>query len=272
MDELFRPRGQNQRINKTLNDLRGIHDELKQHQLSSEEWQKHDRAYDETSRAAEQIREEVHKTRVEQARLKRIQSAIPLVARRRRLKQELDELGNVIRLREDFGAEFRAAQDDLRQADLTTSRTRDAIAEITGHLVQVDPPRVLLDAAGEIELLQERLGAVEKAAQDRGKLEGFQDDAEHESRRILRELGRAIDLDEAETLRLRADEPPFIRVLGQRFAQQNGQAEAAPEDDCPTSLSQIKQLGRRNARRPGAITRCGTTPARGTPGPCGRRP
>ena len=85
----------------------------------------------------------------------------------------------------------------------------------------------MLDAAGEIDSLQERLGAAEKAEQDRGKLEGFQNDAEHEARRILRELGRTIAVDEAESLRLRADEPALIRVLGQRFAQLRGQAEEA---------------------------------------------
>jgi uncharacterized protein YhaN len=54
LDELFRPQGKNQRINKALKEFRDIHDELKRRQLSSDEWQKHDRAYDETCRAADQ--------------------------------------------------------------------------------------------------------------------------------------------------------------------------------------------------------------------------
>ena len=87
--------------------------------------------------------------------------------------------------------------------------------------------RCLLDAATEIESLQERLGAVEKASHDRGRLETYQQDAEHQARRILRELARPIDLDEAETLRLRVDEPIVIRGLGQRFAELRGQAEEA---------------------------------------------
>ena len=149
------------------------------------------------------------------------------MARRRRLTQELDELGDVIRLRDDFGAEFRKAQDQLRLAEHTITQSRAAIEEIDAQLAQLDPPRMLLDAADEIESLQERLGAVEKASQDRVRLENFQDDAEHQARRILRELGRTIDLDEAETLRLRVDEPAIIRGLGQRFAQLRGQAEAA---------------------------------------------
>ena len=107
LDELYRPRGQNPRINKALTELRGVQDELKRRQLSSEEWLTHDRAYHEAAIAAEQIREQVRKFRAEQGRLKRMKSASTLVARRRRLMQELDELGEVIRLRDDFGVELR---------------------------------------------------------------------------------------------------------------------------------------------------------------------
>jgi uncharacterized protein YhaN len=227
LDELFLPRGQKPRINKALSDLKDTQQELKQRQVSSEEWQKHDRAYHETSSAAEQIREAVRKDRGEQARLKRIKSAASLVARRRRLGREIAALGKVVRLRDDFGVEFRNADDKFRQAELTISRAREAIEEVAEILSTIEPPRMLLEAAGEIESLQERLGAVEKAASDRGKLEGFQQDAEHEARRILRELSRPIDLDAAETLRPRADEPAFIRVLAQRFAEWRGQAESA---------------------------------------------
>ena len=68
---------------------------------------------------------------------------------------------------------------------------------------------------------------MDKAAADRVRNVGFQNDCEHHARRILRELGRSPDLDEAETLRLRADEPVIIRRLGQQFAELRGQSEEA---------------------------------------------
>ena len=165
LDELFKPRGQNPRINKALAEFRGAQEELKRHQLSSEEWQKHDRAYREAI-DARRNRSGNRSARPAASKrgLKRIKSAIPLVARRRRLTQELDELGDVIRLRDDFGDEFRKAQDQLRLAEHTITRSRAALEEIDAQLAQLDPPRMLLDAANEIESLQERLGAVEKAS------------------------------------------------------------------------------------------------------------
>jgi uncharacterized protein YhaN len=227
LDELFRPRGQNQRINKSLSELRGVQDELKRNQLSSEEWQKHERAFHGTTKSAEQIREQIRAARSRQTALKRIKSAVPLVATRRRLAAELNELGNVIRLRDDFGDELRNAQDRLREAELAIARSRSAFEEIDARLAELEPSPVLLEAATEIESLQERLGAVEKANQDRVRLEHFQQDAEHQARHILRDLARPIDLDEAETLRLRADEPIIIRRLAQQFAQLRGQTEVA---------------------------------------------
>ena len=68
---------------------------------------------------------------------------------------------------------------------------------------------------------------MDKAAADRVRNVSFQNDCEHHARRILRELGRSADLDEAETLRLRADEPVIIRKLGQQFAELRGQSEEA---------------------------------------------
>ncbi len=228
LDKLFKPRAQHPRINKGLTEFRDAQEELKQHQLPSEEWQQHDRAHHEALEESERLRTQIRAARGEQGRLKRIKSGIPIVARRRRLLQAREELGDAIRLRDDFGSEFRQAQDQLRLAEQTIDQARAAIAELDAQLTQLDPPQVLLDAADEIGSLRERLGAVEKANEDRAqRLEIFLRDAEHEARRLLRDLGRPIDLDEAETLRLRADEPVIIRRLGQQFAELHGQAEEA---------------------------------------------
>ncbi len=102
LEGLFKPRGQNQRINKLRADYDQAKEDLKQVQLPSEEWQRHDSIYRDATACAEKVREESRAARVDQARLKRIKAAIPLLERRRRLSQELAELGDVVRLRDDF--------------------------------------------------------------------------------------------------------------------------------------------------------------------------
>ncbi|MGO9463460.1 MAG: AAA family ATPase [Isosphaeraceae bacterium] len=227
LEALFKPQGKNPRINKTLAEFRESQDELKRNQLSSNEWLEHDREYHEALSKAAGLHEEVRAARAEHGQITRIRQAIPLVARRRLLLQQLAELGDVVRLREDFGAEFRETQNKLGLAEQTIKQTRLEIADIDARLDQLDLPRLLLDAGPEIEALQERLGAVEKATLDRIRIENFRDDSEHQSRRILRELGHPAELDRAESLRLRIDEPMVIRQLGQRSAQLRGQAEEA---------------------------------------------
>ncbi len=227
LDELFRPRAQNSRINKVLAAIDEDQKKLKRQQLPSESWLEQDLAYKEATSESERLRAQVRAIRVEQGRLKRLKSAIPLVAHRNRLIEELAGVGDVIRLREDFGTELRRAQEQNLLAENAIEKTRVAIDDIATRLAPLAPSRMLLDMAGEIESLQERLGAVEKASHDRVQLENYHGDREHRARQILRELGRSSDLDLAESLRLRADEPVIIRAMGQRFAELRGQAEAA---------------------------------------------
>jgi len=227
LEALFKPQGKNPRLNKALAEFREAQDELKRNQLSSSEWVEQDREYHEALKKADGLREEVRAGRCEQGRLKRIRSAIPLVARRHRLNQELADLGDAIRLRDNFGTEFSKTHDQLRLAENTIAQAHLEIDEIDARLDQLDLPELLLDAGPEIESLQKRLGAVEKAAVDRIRLENYRDDSEHQARRILRELGHPADLDRVEALRLRSDEPMVIRQLGQRSAQLRGQADEA---------------------------------------------
>ncbi len=81
LEALFKPQGKNPRINKALAEFRETQQELKQNQLSSTEWHEHDRAYHEALSKAEGLRDAIRKSRSEQVRLKRIKSAVPLVAR-----------------------------------------------------------------------------------------------------------------------------------------------------------------------------------------------
>lgn len=219
LDLLFRPRGQNQKINQALTEYREAQEAIKRVQLPGEEWLGHDLALREAQEQADQLVERIHSARRALNRQTRIRDAIPLVARRRRLREELDRLGHAVRLRDSFGTEARAAQDALHQARCTIDQAGTAIDEIDQRLGSIEPCRGLLDAADEIEALKEKLGAVEKALEDRPRLESYKQEREHTARQILVKLGRPRDLDAADDLRLRADEPTRIRALGQRFTE-----------------------------------------------------
>ena len=218
LDSLFKPRGQNPRINQALAEFRSGQEQLKKLQLSSEVWQQHDQAFRAAQEQAARLREQIAARNIERGHLDRIRAAMPLAARRRTRREELRALGNVVRLRDDFGKDCRAAQESLQFALQAIKQAEGTLDSLAPQIQALDPPRPLLDAAAEIEALRERLGAVDKARLDRGRLENFLADHAHRARALLRELGRPEDLDAAEALRLRADLPTTIRALAKQFA------------------------------------------------------
>jgi uncharacterized protein YhaN len=228
LDDLFKPQGKNPSINKAISEYRAAQEKLKQLNLPSEDWQRHDMALRDAIKQAERLRGTIQARRSEEGRLKRVKSAVPLVARRRRLLRERDELGHAIRLRDQFGDEARQAQDQARLSEQTITSTRAALDEIHQQREALNPPDHLLDAGAQVESLQEKLGAVTKAHEDLTRnLEPSLTGHENQARKLLRELGRPVDFDQAESLRLRADEPTIIRELAQRLALLRGQADDA---------------------------------------------
>ena len=142
LDDLFKPRAQNPRINKALTELENSQKELKRQQLTIEEWQQRDGAYREALADAERLREQIRKDRVEHGRLNADQvsdsldrpAPAPDAA-------SWQKLGDSVRLRDGFGAEFRAAQDKRTLAEHAIAKARAAIEEIKASLAALNPSR-----------------------------------------------------------------------------------------------------------------------------------
>src|SRR4051794_18217235 len=111
LDVLFKPKGQNPRINLALAEFRAGQEELKKRQLSSEVWQQHDRAFREAQEQAAGLDERLARLNLDRNRLERIRAAVPLAARRRMLRAGLNALGGAFRLRDDFGEDYRGEQE-----------------------------------------------------------------------------------------------------------------------------------------------------------------
>ncbi len=248
IDELFKPRGQNPRINLGLSELRTQQDEIKTLQLSSEDWQRHDRALREAREQAERVNAEINHLQKERNRLERIKSALPIIGKTRMLRGRRDELIGVVRLRSDFGKDSRAAQESLHLALMTIEQAGGALCSLEQQIEALEPPRDLLESADAIEALRERLGAEEKASHDRDRLETFRDDHAHLARQLLRDLGHADDLEGAGALRLRADEPLAIRELARKFTSRD-----ARRDEILKAIGRLEGLVDRIDRKRGEL-------------------
>ena len=117
--------GKNQRINEALAELRDRQEELKAVQLSSEVWQQHDQAYREAQeQAAEAGRaDEGVQPRAQPPRTNLTPCRWPHAAA---CSAAIDALGSVVRLRDDFGNDCRAAQDTRQLALHTISQAEGA--------------------------------------------------------------------------------------------------------------------------------------------------
>jgi uncharacterized protein YhaN len=225
--ELFKPRGQNQRINLALSGLREARAEEKTHRLSADEWKAHADALKAAEDHAFDLAARLDTIRKERSRLDRMRPAIPLVARRRRLIEDQRHHEDAPLLRDDFGKELRAAIESRLLAQQAITKAVEAIDELNSQLERDQPSETVLAAAEEIEAIQRRLGAVEKAARDRVERDQHRKDKEYRARQILQELGWPADLEGASSLLIRGDESKAIRTLSQRRAQPLGQLEVA---------------------------------------------
>lgn len=216
-DELFKPSGtKNPRINKALGELDAVRKLRKEFQLRPAEWIRHmdQLRADQQEKAAVDAR--LVETRVARQRSERVRQALPLAAKRQRLAEELAAIGDAPQLAADFAEQRREAQRAVQNAERTVAETSATLSRIDAELQSLIVSDAVLGSAVLIQQLNQGLGAYRKAAQDRPRLVGQRDQAEAETRDILRELGRDIRLDEASALQISRAEKARIKDLIER--------------------------------------------------------
>lgn len=236
-DRLFKPRGQNQVINRSLSDLDKTRRELKEAELPSAEWQKHRQALERALKRLAVVEEELRACGGERNRLDRIARALPLLARRRKALGDLVPLRDAPLLREDFGSE---RQDAFHKLNVAKERERGALTEIRKlelEMAKVTVPRDLLDRADEIEHLRGEIASCRKALSDLRGLEAQREQLEADARAILRDLRPDLSIEMVDRLRLSA---------GERIAIQNlGNQKQALEERCQRAAAQVDELTQR---------------------------
>ena len=174
-------------------------------------------------------------------RLIRIQDALKPIGERDELKARLDEFKDVVLLPDDFADRHRSARESLTRASTLAEQAEIDLKASVERLVEVAPPDNLLAEADVIETLHQRLGEFLKGQHDRPGLLRMQQSDEHFARDVLVELGRPRNLEEAESLRLRGDEPEVIREFGRRQAALDANLERF-RHDIASQDARLKEL------------------------------
>lgn len=215
--ELFKPSASKPRINSALAQLAAARKAVKAAQLSSREWE----VLDGERMAAEARRTdldiELRDARAEQARLKRIQEALPLVAQRAALLENLAPLTSAVLLPEGFSERRLNCQNAARNAREVLAGADQVIARLKRELAPLAINAELLAREDDIEKLHQDLGVNEKARNDLERklapeLARLRDEAE----RTLHHLRPHWSIEQAEELRLPPGQKQRLAELDRR--------------------------------------------------------
>ncbi len=170
-ETLFKSTGKKPRINQTLALLKQTRQNEKAARLQARTWQGHHAALTDARQRLAALDELLVAKRRQQGWLERIESALPLIARRREVDDRLRRYADLPELPEDFSAQRRETEYRLKTAENDSSRLQAQIASLRRQMDRLEVPEDVLAQAPPIETLQHELGSYVKAQKDRPNLE-----------------------------------------------------------------------------------------------------
>ena len=215
-DKFFLPRGSAPSINQKLALLRDQRARIREAQLPSEEWARHDQAFRDAQEKLAAAERDLRELASQRNRLERIRQALPIIARWRDRQAEIDALGKVVLLPADFAERRRQAETRLTVVENLARTAGDEVQRIDRQLARLEVPERLLALADTIRQLPEALGSYRKAQRDLPSLQTEAAQQEAEAAATLRRLRADLPLAEVDRLRLTRAQERAIGDLGLR--------------------------------------------------------
>jgi uncharacterized protein YhaN len=248
-DGLFRPRGSTQTINSALKAYSELKKEIRQHSLSSREWDEHRRTLERTTKELAQIQSELAADRGELNRLKRIRRILPKLAKRRERLRELESLDGVVILPGDFAKRRQQAVKTLETAQAIFEKAGARLDGFQAQLEKLSINQGLLERGAEIEELLERLGAHRKALQDRPHLDAERQQLLADAASLLKAVRPDFEFESVEKLRPLLARHQKISELGGQYAVLISRLELAESSRRETE-AQLKRLRKESSELP----------------------
>jgi len=217
VDLLFKPSGQKPKINEALSKLNKNRKELRDAQLPGQQWINHDQALQEAQDRKQAVDKELAHKQRDRHRLERIQEALPIIAQRNELLEDLKNYASAVLIPEKFREERRELVTKLRIAENDRKQALQNIETLKEEMAKLQITESLLENSELIEAAHQELGSHRKAARDRDKLRTRRDILRSEAREILRDLRDDLTLEDADKLRVNKADRVRIQELGSQF-------------------------------------------------------
>ena len=217
-EELFKPRGSNQKINASLKLFSDLKKEIKDISLPSRDWDIKRHELDELTKELSEIQSELKNNWREVTRLIRIKNTLPKLAGHGDLFREQETLGDVVILPDDFVTRHLQTVKALEAAQLLLDKTTPRLDGLKDEVEKLSVNQDFLDQAETIEDLHARLGGHRKALQDKPHLKSEKEQLLTEAEYLLKDVRPDLDLKDIEVLRPILSRQKTITELGNRKA------------------------------------------------------
>jgi len=243
-DELFKPRGARQAVNQALAEYRELQKRVREASLSGREWKEHRQRYEEAEKRLATVEAERNAKDAERRRLDRLQQALPSLALRRSLEEQLQDLGAVVLLPADFAGQWRRLEEKIRAAEHRAVAAAERLRMIAGKQASLPEKQPLLGHAGEVAQLLERLGEYRKSGKDRPRLDGMRIGLRSAAAGVLRQIRSDLTLDMVETLRPLLRKRQAIQYLSGRHEALTQKMEFAAQEYRGAKQEAAEKIGR----------------------------
>lgn len=216
-DGLFRPAGKKPAINSAIRAHAEQNKRIRDLSLPSEHWHAHDKELRNASEKKRLADDEIQKLRGEHSHLKRLESVLRPLARRKQVTDKLSELDQVAILSERVPQRRNDAISALQTADQDDTKAQQRIEALEQRLQGLVVPDELLRYEKQITDLYQRLSEHENSTREHPKLTSELADAQRVADELCASIRPGLSLDEADKLRLSALQEQRIYELSGRY-------------------------------------------------------
>ncbi len=243
-DALFKPSGKLPRINQSIFKIRENRKKLRDAQLASGDWIKHDKALQIAIESMKGTERQLTDARTAKNHLERIHQSLPIIAQRRELLENLKQYSSAVLLPDNFGKQRRDHISKLKITQNDQAQAVENINQLQNEIKQLQISNRILQSDDIIESIYQELGGYGKAARDRIQLQTRRDILRSEAKQILRDLRDDLTIDDADRMRLSKKDTLHIHEMGSRYERIITLIESTREE-IPRLEHQIKELDNR---------------------------
>lgn len=186
---LFRPRGSTQLVNRAIKECREARNDLTTASLSRREWQRLDKSRAELEADLARMQEELEEVQSKRDRLERIGRNRGDLLRRSKIIENLKELKDIPKIRQEAADERKEAEKAIGDANIGLIHIVEEKVRLQSNLDDIDVPDELLAVDDDVGSFYEQRGEMRKGNLDLPKLEGELGKANSRIASLLEDVG-----------------------------------------------------------------------------------